>query len=187
MKLVVKSFIKLVGLFAIFFLAYFLFNLVQENGAVRETISNFGYFGVLIVSLISGFNLLVPIPTVSFVPAFIESGLDIWIVIFFIVIGTSFADSIAYVIGRVGREFTKSMNEKILFRRLTKMKEKYYWSPVIVLFLFATFVPLPNELLLIPLGFMGYKLKHLILPYIAGNTIFTTLTSFGAINIFSIF
>lgn len=187
MKLVVKSSILLFGLIVIFFIAYLLANLVQENETIKSIIFDFGYIGVFIVSLISGLNLIVPIPVVSFVPAFVGAGLNIWIIIFFIVIGTGIADSASYFIGKIGREFSKSVKQKTLFKYLTNMRDKYYWSPIIILFLFATFVPLPNELLLIPLGFMGYKLKHLIIPYIAGNIIFTTLTSFGVINIFNIF
>ena len=181
-----KALIKLLGVLVVFVIAFWLASLVQEEGAARNVIFTLGYPGVLIISIISGFNFFIPIPAVSFVPVFIEAGLNIWPIIFFIVLGTTIADSVAYIIGVTGREFFKSWTNKKLFIKLDVLRKRYYWSPVIVLFFFAAFVPFPNELLLVPLGFMGYKIRHVLIPYVAGNIVFTTLASLGITNLFNI-
>lgn len=181
-----KPFFKLSLVLIVFVAAYELTRIVQEGGIVRDVVFDLGYSGVLLVSLVSGFNLLVPIPAVSFVPVFVEAGLNIWMVVFFIIVGTSIADSVAYAIGIIGRKFTKSWGRKKLFRQLDALRGKYYWAPVIFLFFFAAFVPLPNELVLVPLGFIGYKIRHVLISYVAGNIIFATFTSFGIIRIFNI-
>lgn len=185
-KKIWKPLVKLSWVLAIFVAAYWLTSLVQKSGVVRDIVFDLGYLGVLLLSLVSGFNLLVPIPAASFVPVFVEAGLSIWIIIFFIIVGTSIADSVSYVIGMLGRELAKSWGHKKLFRKLDELRSKHYWAPVVVLFFFAALVPLPNELILVPLGFMGYKIRHVLISYIAGNIIFATVTSFGIIRIFNI-
>ena len=181
-----KSIIKLLWVAVVFVFMYWLTHLVQDNGVVRNLVLNLGYPGVLLVSLVSGFNLLIPIPAPFFIPVFVEAGLSIWVIIFFIIIGTSIADSISYVIGVVGREFAKSLKRRELFRWLDTLRNKYYWGPIVVLFFFAALVPLPNEIILMPLGFMGYKIRHVLISYVAGNIIFTTLSAFSIVNIFNI-
>ena len=48
-----------------------------------------------------------------------------------------------------------------------------------IVFVYASIVPLPNELLLIPLGALGVKLRSLILAFVAGNIIHVTILAYG--------
>ena len=180
-----KPIIKLAVILIILAAIYFLFIVAQKDDAVRDTLFNLGYPGVFLIALVSGFNLLVPIPAVSFTPIFVEAGLNIWLLIFFIVLGTSIADSIAYAIGRVSRELAGSWIQEKLVKQLDRLKSKYYLGPLIALFLFAALAPLPNELILVPIGLMGYKFRYVFIPYLVGNTIFNTLVAFGITNIFN--
>jgi len=179
-----KPIIKLAGILIILAAIYFLFIVAQKDGAVRDALFNLGYPGVFFIALVSGFNLLIPIPAVSFVPIFIEAGLNIWLLILFIVLGTSIADGIAYSIGRVGRELAGSWIREKLVKQLDRLKEKYYSGPLIALFFFAALAPLPNEIILIPLGLMGYKFRYVFIPYLAGNAIFNILIAFGITSVF---
>jgi len=38
---------------------------------------------------------------------------------------------------------------------------------------------MPNEVLAIPLGIMGYPWLHVFVPIVVGNTIFTTVVALG--------
>lgn len=180
-----KLFIRLAGILIILVTIYFLIIVAQKDGTVRDTLFNLGYPGVFLIALISGFNLFIPIPAVSFTPIFVEAGLNIWLLILFIVLGTSIADGIAYTIGRVGRELAGSWMREKLVKQLDRLKSKYYLGPLIALFFFAALAPLPNEIILVPLGLMGYKFRYVFIPYLAGNTIFNIFVAFGITNIFN--
>ncbi|MDO8574511.1 MAG: hypothetical protein Q7R86_02700, partial [bacterium] len=82
--------------------------------------------------------------------------------------GMTLADGIAYVVGRTGRQFLHPRAK--LLSVLNKMRDRYYWSPLVV-----------------PLGFMRYRLRHMFLPMFAGNLVFNILSSIGVMKLFDLF
>jgi len=170
----------------IFLFVLWLAQFAKDSESVRELVFTFGYPGIFVISLISGFNILVPIPASSFVPLFFESGLNIWITIVIMTLGLTIADLIGFIIGRVGRTVTSSWNNKKIILRLENLCQKNYWFPVVFLFMYASLVPAPNEIVVIPLAFIGYKAKHLLAPVFLGNLFFNIWTSFGIIGAFSL-
>lgn len=186
-RIILKPTIKLIIALAIIVVAFWLAQYIKDSEFARGVVGSYGYIGVFVISFISGLNLIVPVPAFSFVPLFLESGLTIWMIIVVMTIGMAFADSIAYFIGYSGRKLAKTWGTGKTFKHLDVLQHRYYWGPVVILFLYATLVPFPNELILIPLGFLGYKLRHLFLPYFAGNLIFNTFASFGIVNLFNFF
>ena len=178
---------KLIGIAFIFVLAFWLARTAQDSSIIADIVLQYGYVGIFIISVISGINVIVPIPAVSFVPLFLEVGFGFWTMIATMVAGLTVADLLGYAIGRSGRELASSWNHKKIFRRLDSMKSKHYFVPIIALFFFASLVPFPNEVLVIPLGFLGYRFIHVFIPLFLGNIIFTIFTSFGVINLFKLF
>src|SRR3989338_3124767 len=85
-------------------LVFYLARFARESEIVREIIATYGYAGIFLVSLVGGFNFIVPIPAVLLIPLFSEAGLMLWPSIFLIVVGVTIADSIAYYFGRIGRQ-----------------------------------------------------------------------------------
>ena len=176
------------GLFIILILgAFYLANLAGKSEFIRDLIHNFGYTGIFLVAIITGFNLVVPIPAFTLLPLFIESGFNFWPSILVVSLGLSVADAIGYFLGKIGREIIMNAWERKILGRLEKIKERYEYAPLAILFLTASFIPMPNELVVIPLAFLGYKLR-LILPILfIGHLIFNFLYATGIINIFEIF
>lgn len=178
---------KLAGIAFILVLAFWAALNASSSSIISDIVFEYGYIGIFVVSVISGFNVVVPVPVVSFVPLFLEVGFNFWMVIATMVAGLTFADLLGYAIGRSGRELASSFHHKKIFRRLDNMKSKHYFAPIIALFFYASLVPFPNEILVIPLGFLGYRFIHVFIPLFLGNIIFTILTSFGVINLFKLF
>lgn len=175
--------IKILFLGAVIGLAFWLGNIASDNRFVQEIVFRFGYLGVFLSAFVSGFNLLVPIPIVAFMPLFLVSGLNFWATIFAIVAGMTTADSIAYFVGRAGRAITPSRKEKFT-ARLEKFREQHQLLVVFILFLFASLAPMPNEILLVPLGFMGYRFYSIFFPVLCGNAVFAILYSAGVLRLF---
>jgi membrane protein YqaA with SNARE-associated domain len=157
---------------------------VRESDDARMLVSNSGYVGVFIIAFVAGLNVIAPIPAPSFIPLFVEAGFNLEVSIFILAIGTTAADGVAFLLGKLGRKFIDLQKKHPLLHKTEKWSEKYRWGPFIFLFLFAAFVPFPNEVLIIPLGFIGYKFRHLALPLLAGNGLFNYLASHGFLNLF---
>lgn len=158
---------------------------VQENESIRNLINSYGYVGVFVISLISGFNLVVPIPAASFLPVFLEAGLKYPVTILLITLGMTMADSIAYFVGGVGKDvLSQSPAAERRVARLIKIRDQHSWIPLAFLFIFASIAPVPNEVLLVPFAFLGYRYLYIIPIVFAGNLIFNVLYSAGVINLF---
>ncbi len=149
-----------------------------HNDIVRGLVLRYGYAGVFVVALISGFNLLVPVPAFAFVPLFIAAGLDFAAVLGFIVAGVTVADMAGFFLGRAGRGFDAVLHAKAV-RRLEKFRARHRAAPLVVLALYAAFAPLPNQVVMVPLGLMGYAAYEVFLPLLAGNFIFNALAASG--------
>lgn len=183
MKRVVSPLLKLVALGAVLAFAFWFWRFTLHNQGVQDIISQYGYLGVFIASIIGGINIIVPIPIISFIHSFLASGLNIWFTIVVITAGETIGDTVGYFIGLSGKQLLMHRFEKEI-AWLERIRERYHWAPLTLLFCFAVVAPLPNELLIIPLGFMGYHLIHILPIIFAGNLIFNFLSAHGVINLF---
>jgi len=186
MKFFEENWIHLVRIFLILFvivLAIWASWIIRDNEFVSGLINKFGYAGIFLVAVVSGFNLVVPIPTVSFFPVFLASGLNSFVLIMVISGGMALADFVGFLLGKTGRRIALSALERRVVNKFEKVKERLNWSPTLALFLFSSFVPLPNEIVVVPMGFLGYKPISIFPPLFFGHMIFNSLYAFGAVNI----
>lgn len=181
-KVVLQGIALVLVIVGVFYLAQF----VKGSETVRSIVLQYGYIGIFLVSLVGGFNLMIPIPAVTFLPVFLEAGLHFWISIVFIVLGTTVADFIAYFVGKFGRRMTLHAVDGAIFQGLEKIRACFRWAPLVALFLFVSFVPLSNELLLIPIGFLGYAFHRVFPIVVAGNFLFNTMYASGIVNILEV-
>ena len=176
-----KPFFEILFLLAVVAFAIYLASLAQESGFVKKFILDYGYVGISLLSIISGLNIIVPIPIIAFFPLFIAAGLNQWLVILIVVIGITIADGISYIVGDIGRNVISERVKKKM-KHLERLRDQYYWLPLVVLFLFASFVPFPNEVLVIPMAFLGYRLIHMLPLLLVGNAVFNILVMLSIVN-----
>lgn len=178
--------ICLKGAFLVAFIAFALYfaRFVQENEILQEIVHQYGYGGVFLLAFVSGFNVAVPLPAVAFMPFFLQAELSFWSLIFFIVLGATIADLTAYFVGRVGRQALVHAVDGSIVSRLGRIRERHFWWPIGLLFLFSAFMPFPNEIMLAPLGFLGYHFFRILPALLAGNVLFNTIYAFGFMNAF---
>lgn len=176
---------KILFVLAVFVFAWWVSGFIRDNQFVNQLVGDYGYFAAFAVAVVSGFNFVVPIPAVSFVPIFAEAGLNIWGIIVVLSAGMTLADFIAYLIGKTGREFISSGLEKRVVVQVERLHTELGWSPALVLFLFASFAPFPNEVMVIPFSFLGYPAWKVLMPVFLGNIVFNSVYSAGIINLFN--
>ncbi len=184
-KRIAQGFLGFFIVFLVLVFAWWASKYVADNIEVQEVIAEFGYLGVFIVSVISGFNVFIPVPAVSFLPILVESGLNFWISIIVITLGMTLGDSLGYLLGYVGRAVT-DVEKTYIFRKLHKIKVKRKWLPILILVIYSGFAPLPNEAMVIPMAVLGYEYKYILPAILLGNLIFNTLAAFGIISLFNI-
>ena len=97
--------------------------------------------------------------------------------------GMTLADFVAYLLGKTGRHMVLSAFEKKVINKFEIIKEKLHWSPVLILFLFASLVPFPNEIMVIPMAFLGYRSVYILLPVFFGNMVFNSIYAIGVANV----
>lgn len=163
---------------AIFIAALYFAQTLTENDKVVSLIGSLGYLGVLITGIIAGLNTIVPLHAATFTPLFIEAGLTIPLIIATLAVGTLIADSLGFALGHVSRELMEEKYPKI-FNFFTNLATDHsrWITPFVIIY--ASFVPFPNEAILIPLALAGVKLKKLIIPLVLGNIVHQTLAVYG--------
>lgn len=149
-----------------------------ELAGLREVAGAAGYWGLLGASVVSGFNLVAPVPVVVFYPFLMESGFTPVPTLATIALGMSLGDFLGYLIGDATRELA---NDRLAgFRaRAEALHARHRFLPLGLMFLYAAFVPLPNELLVIPMAFMRYSLIGVMTAVLCGNVVFNTMVAFG--------
>lgn len=164
--------------------AFWLGSIAHDNAAVQNLIVSGGYIGIFIFSIINGFNVIVPIVTASFIPALTTAGLNLYALIIVIALGMSIADCVAYFVSRAGHVHLTGMGLRIE-RFLETEEKKRHSLPLWVLALWSFIVPLPNELVVVPLGLLGYPPRHVLPITLIGNLGFVALIGLGFVDLFS--
>ncbi len=168
---------------AIIFGSFLLSQFVAGDSYVQSLVQTYGGFGVVLISFIAGLNLLVPVPAATFVPIFTAGGMDMFTIITLLVIGAMSANLLAYALGRYGYLMTKSKH-LAWQEKFTNLYNRNKKALPFFIFGFSAFIPLPDEVFLVPLGLIGIKLRVIILPLFFGTIVFQTIAAFGFSNVF---
>jgi membrane protein DedA with SNARE-associated domain len=167
-----------VGIGALFFAEYLL-----RHPDLQAQIASLGYVGVIVIATIAGLNIILPIPAVTFTPIFVAAGLSLPGIIFSLTIGTLLADFLGYLFGRLSRDTLTIKYPKLIHRLKDIHKHHHQWLLPII-FLFAAFMPLPNEALILPLAVLGISWKKMVLPLFLGNLVNQTIYAYGMHAVF---
>jgi membrane protein YqaA with SNARE-associated domain len=157
---------------------------IAENAVAKTIIDQFGYVGITIIGYIGGLNLFIPVPGSSFTPIFLAAGVPLIGIIVALSFGSLLADYTAYLIGRLGKTYAKNTGG-IWYKRVLQLSLTHKNLIPFFVFAYASLVPLPNEVIIIPLALLGYNFLYLLLPLALGTVIHTTLFSFGVSSLFN--
>ena len=176
--------LRLAALVGVVALVIWVNETVAENIHVTEAVRRFGYPGLFAVAAVSGFNILVPIPVVAFFPFLMEAGLSPVPAVLVIGAGMTVGDMVGYLLGRAGR---KLVEQPAWMRRMERVQERHRLAPYILLFFYAAFAPIPNELVVIPMALIGCNWPGVLLAALGGNLIFNSLAAAGFQGVFDFF
>lgn len=140
---------------------------------INEFVLNYGYIGAFVGSLLGNLTVVIPTPYAFIITAF-GTSLNPTILGFVCGIGATIGELFAYGIGYAGR---RALNEeqKRRIESVKKLLEKYgAW----ILIVFAV-TPLPDDLIIVPMGIMKYPLKSIITTVWIGKTILALILAYA--------
>ncbi len=163
--------ISLVVFVVLFFVSYKLSRLISDDAVIKTWIATYGYFVAIFVSFITGFKFIVPVPTITFLPIFVSAGLSPLLIALLLAVGTSLAYIVEYA---ESRKLLKNIQNKEALsweRRIIHWKQKHPALPILFLFLYFSFVPLPSELTL-PIATAHYRNTTVLTTAFLGHCVY---------------
>jgi len=131
---------------------------------MTELVAAYGYAGAFIVCIIGNVSIILPVPFALVVYAF-GSTLNPIILGIVAGIGSTIGEMSSYAVGRGGRRAIETRYGG----RLDAVKRLIERHGMLVIFL-VSLLPIPADLLLIPLGMMKYPVGKLLPPMLIGKT-----------------
>jgi len=144
-----------------------------------ELVHNYGYLGVFIVTLLGNITIIIPIPF-ALVIYLCGSFLDPLILGLVAGVAATIGELSSYLVGRGGRRVI----EDKYGNRLDSMRTLIDRYGMLLIFLTAL-LPIPDDLLLIPLGMIKYNLWKLVAAMFIGKTIMCLVISYAGFYSFS--
>ena len=140
---------------------------------MTDLVANYGYTGAFFISIFGNFSVFFPVPYVITIYAF-GATLNPLLLGISCGLGATIGEFSAYLIGRGGRRVIDDRYGEQL-ETAKKLIQNYGMA---VIFLFAA-LPLPDDLLLIPLGMMRYDLKKAIFAMFLGKLVMCTAVAYA--------
>lgn len=140
---------------------------------MNDLVTNYGYLGAFFISTFGNFTVFFPVPFVITIYAF-GATLNPLLLGLVCGLGSTLGEFSAYLIGRGGRKVLDERFGKQL-ETAKKLVQKY---GVTIIFLFAL-LPLPDDLILIPLGMLRFDLKKAMAAIFAGKFLMCTAVAYA--------
>jgi uncharacterized membrane protein YdjX (TVP38/TMEM64 family) len=137
----------------------------------------YGYFGAFLISLVGNLTVILPIPYI--IALFTLGSIGLNPIFLGIVggIGATIGEFSAYAIGR-GLSMTDLVER--YGERMLRVNELIENKGFLAVFFFAV-TPLPDDMILIPLGIINYPYRKTLVAMFTGKTILISLTAFAGL------
>ncbi len=131
---------------------------------MNELVAAYGYAGAFAVCVLGNVSIIIPVPFALILYAF-GSVLDPLILGIVGGVGCTIGEMSAYYLGRGGRKVIEGRYGM----RLDAVKRLVERHDMTLIFI-VSLLPIPDDLLLIPLGMMNYSAKKLLAAMLIGKT-----------------
>ncbi len=98
-------------------------------------------------------------------------------------LGMSIGDSLFFLVAYKSANIMQIENNKFYMKIYNFVARLPHWGVYIFTFLYAAFVPMPNDILMITLGILKFKYSRIIPIIIAGNITLLTLIALGIFHV----
>jgi len=148
-------------------------------GWMAQVVQQYGYAGAFIISIVGNFTVFLPVPYAITIYTF-GATLDPLFLGIVSGLGSTIGEFSAYLIGVGGRKVLEDRYGS-RFDTAKLLVEKH---GMLIIFLFAL-LPLPDDLILVPLGMMKYDLKKALVAAFLGKLGMSLLLAYAGRYSFS--
>ncbi len=142
-------------------------------GWMADLVTQYGYFGAFLISIFGNFTIFFPVPFTITIYAF-GATLNPLLLGLVCGIGSTIGEFSAYLIGVGGRRIIEGRYEE----RLESAKRLIQKYGAAIIFLFAL-LPLPDDVILIPLGVLRYDLRKALIAAFLGKVVMCTVVAYA--------
>ena len=139
------------------------------------------YAAVFVAGVLGGTSIAFPFPYYLVVATAAAGGGNPFLVGLCAGLGVMAGDTTSYIVGHAGRAvLPERAAPAIAFvqRRVADIHSVKFYA---FLFMYGAVMPLPNDVLVVPLGAAGVPYWRVILPFGAGNIVFNTAMAWLAV------
>lgn len=138
------------------------------------------YAAAFIVALIGGTSVFTTASFYATIATLAAGGLNIFILAAIGGIGAALGDSFFFFLGTKGRKISTPSFQKKLNRFSKWLHKLPGWMVPLFVFVYAGFIPLPNDVMMVSLALGKYKFKKIIPFLVLGDIVLMFLISFLA-------
>lgn len=142
-------------------------------GWMGVMVRDYGYLGAFLISIVGNFTVFLPVPYALTIYAF-GATLNPLLLGVICGLGSTVGEFSAYIVGWGGRRVV----EERYGRRLESAKQLVERYGMLVIFLFCA-LPLPTDLILVPLGMLKYDLKKAMVAAFLGKTVMLVTVAYA--------
>lgn len=148
------------------------------RGWLIENAQTYGYIGMFVLAFLGGTTTLVPIPYFIVVIALAGIGFNPYLLGLSAGLGATAGDTVSYFVGYHGQTFFSTGAQK-KFNRIHRVLTRWPALTPVFLFLFGAVVPLPDDLVILPLGLVRHRYVSTVVPVGLGKIVMNTNLALG--------
>ena len=132
-----------------------------------------GYLLAFLIAAFGGFSSLTAVSLVATIVTLSAGGLNPLLLGLFAGTGMTIGDLIYFYLGNAGRNalHPESRLRALVEKSSAWLSDKPKWMLPLVTFIYAGFLPLPNDVLTVSLALAGGKMRVIVVPLFLGNII----------------
>lgn len=181
MKKKLKRYFVFAGILIFIIVWILILNFISPDRIVAKIGVGNSYIILFLISAIGGVSSLSVSSYYLAVSVFASGGLNPIFLGLVGGVGVTIGDSLFFYLGKKG----KTISSKKILEKTRKLKIWINKSPKafmpFLIYIYVGFTPAPNDLMTVPLGFMDYPFRKIIIPLLLGNITATVLISYLSI------
>lgn len=139
-----------------------------------------GYLIAFVTAFLGGLSLFIVVPYYLAVGTLAAGGLNPFLLGIIAGTGVMLGDTTSYLVGYHGAAIFPDRIKYSFDKFSMWIHSRPYWLISLILFLYGSFIPFPNDVLTVSLGLAQYPYIRMILPLGLGNIMFNTAVAFLA-------
>lgn len=155
--------------------------------SIVEALGAHTVLAVFVAGFLGGTSILFPFPYYLVVITAAAGGFNVLLIGLAAGLGVALGDSTSYLIGYAGRSVLPARVQRVFTSVQKWISDDHSYKFYAFLFTYGAIIPLPNDVVVVPLGVAKVPFWRVIIPFGLGNITFNTVLAALTVAGFHIF